>query len=196
MLLDNVLDTKNRMKLIRELSLHPSWEYSISELEKQTGIHRVRLSSMIKSLYAQNVVKTRQKGKTTLVSINGNVLVKEVLIKLFSKEKSIAEELASKAVNAIKTKKNIVSVAVYGSAVKPSFTFSSDIDLMIIHEGGISEEEIEKAAEKITAQGVTVSYDAITLKEFKQLYSEKEPSITTLVESHKVLYGKKLLEII
>lgn len=197
MLLNNILDTKNKMKLVRELSSHESWEYSINELEKETGIHRVRISSLIKELYKSNVIKIRKKGKVSLVSINkDNFFVRELLIKMFHKEKKLAEEIMAAMVKELKQKKNITSIVLYGSAVKPSFTFKSDIDLMIIYENNINKEEIEKLTNKYANKGMLISYDFIELKEFKKLYSEKEASIITLVKNHKVLYGKRLLEII
>ncbi len=197
MLLDNVLDAKNKMKLVRELSLHESWEYSINELEKETGIHRVRISSLIKDLYKHNIIKVRKKGKVSLVSVNkDNFFVKELLVKTFHKEKKLAGQIMSQMIKELKIKKNIISIALYGSAVKPSFTFESDIDLMIIYKNNVNKEEIEKVIKKYTNKGILISYDFMTLKEFKKLYLEKEASIITLVEDHKVLYGKKLLEII
>ena len=99
-------------------------------------------------------------------------------------------------VKELKIKKNIISIVLYGSAVKPGFTFESDIDLMVIYESNINKEEIEKVIKKYTNKGMLISYDFMTLREFKKLYSDKEASIITLVENHKVLYGKKLLEII
>lgn len=197
MLLDNVLDAKNKMKLVRELSLHESWEYSINELEKETGIHRVRISSLIKDLYGHNVIKIRKKGKVSLVSINkGSFFVRELLIKTFHKEKNLAGQIMSQMIKELKIKKNIISIVLYGSAVKPIFTFESDIDLMVIYENSINKEGIEKIIKKYTNKGMLISYDFMTLREFKKLYSDKEASIITLVEDHKVLYGKKLLEII
>lgn len=197
MLLDNVLDSKNKMKLVRELSLHESWDYSINELEKETGIHRVRISGLIKDLYGHNVIKIRKKGRVSLISINrDNFFVRELLIKTFHKEKKLAEEIMMVMIKELKTKKNITSIVLYGSAVKPGFTFKSDIDLMVVYENNINKEEIEKLIKKYTNKGILISCDFITLKEFKKFYSEKEASIITLVENHKVLYGKKLLEII
>jgi len=197
MLLDNVLDSKNKMNLVRELSLHELWEYSINELEKETGIHRVRISSLIKELYENKVIKIRKKGKVSLISINkDNFFVKELLIKTFHKEKKLAEEITTRMVKELKTKKNIISIVLYGSAVKPSFTFKSDIDLMIIYENNLNKEEIERLIKKYVDKGILISYDFIMIKEFKKIYSEKEASVVTLMENHKVLYGKKLLEII
>lgn len=197
MLLNKIIDSKNKIKLIRELSLHESWEYSISELGKETGLHRVRISNLIKELYNYNVIKIRKKGKVSLISINkDNFFVRELLIKTFHKEKYISEKTMMQMVKLLKYKKNIISIILYGSTVKSNFTFKSDIDLMIIYEKNVDEKQIEKIIQKYANKGIYISYDFIKLKEFKKLYLEKEPSIVTLIKNHKVLYGKKLLEII
>ncbi|MDP2907970.1 MAG: hypothetical protein Q8O03_08600 [Nanoarchaeota archaeon] len=48
MLLDSVIDAKNKMNLVRELSLHPSWRYSINELEKKTGKETIKLKTNLR----------------------------------------------------------------------------------------------------------------------------------------------------
>lgn len=197
MLLNHIVDSKNKLKLVRELSLHESWEYSIKELERETKIHRVRISNLLKELYNYNVIKIRKKGKVSLISINkNNFFVKEFLIKIFHEETKISEKIMIRLVKKLKFIKNIISIVLYGSAVKSNFTFKSDIDLMIIYENKINKEEIEKTIQQYMDKGVIISYDFIKLKEFRRLYLEKEPSIYTLIKDHKVLYGKKLLEII
>jgi len=198
MLLNNIIDSKNKMELIRELCLHESWEYCISELAKETGIHRVRISNLVKELYNYNIIKVRKKGKVSLISINkDNFFVREFLIRIFHEEEGIAEKAMNKLVKRLnRFSKNIISIVLYGSAIKSNFTFKSDIDIMIIYEKKTDEKEIEKIILKHMDKGLNISYDFIRLKEFKKLYSEKEPSIKTLVSNHKILYGKKILEIL
>ena len=127
MLLNNIIDSKNKMELIRELCLHESWEYCISELAKETGIHRVRISNLVKELYNYNIIKVRKKGKVSLISINkDNFFVREFLIRIFHEEEGIAEKAMNKLVKRLnRFSKNIISIVLYGSAIKSNFTFKN-----------------------------------------------------------------------
>ncbi len=196
MLLDNIIDSKNKIAIVRELSNHEDWEYSIGELAKETGIHRVRVSSTIKYLADAGVIKIKTKGKTRLISINKeNYLVKTIIIDLFEKEKNLVIDVTNGIAKNIK-EKTILSVILFGSAVKDDFRFNSDIDLMIIYNKKINDKKIEKVIEEYNKKGLLISYDILDIKEFKKLFKEKEPSIVTLIKDNKTLYGKKVLELI
>jgi len=196
MLLDNIIDSKNKIAIVRELSNHEDWEYSISELAKETGIHRVRVSSTIKYLADNGVIKIKTKGKTRLISINKeNYLVKNIIINLFEKEKKFALEIANEIVRNI-NKERVISILLYGSAVKKDFKFNSDIDLMVLYDKKINDKKIEKVIEEYNKKGLLISYDILDIKEFKKLFKEKEPSIITLIKNNKTLYGKKIIELV
>ena len=198
MLLDKILDSKNKLKVIRELCLHENWEYSMDELSKNTSVHRVLLSKMIPKLADFNVVKIKTKGKSKLISINkDNFFVRKTLIDLFKKEKDLPILIAQNFVKKLKLDSNIISIIIYGSAAKQTFTFKSDIDLMIASKHEIkNRQQIEKIINQFGENGIMIVCDYITLDELKRLYKEKEAAILTLVEDHRVIYGKKLLEII
>ncbi|MCX6707559.1 MAG: nucleotidyltransferase domain-containing protein [Candidatus Woesearchaeota archaeon] len=197
MLLDHIIDSKNKIKLMRELSLHENWEYSINELVKNTGIHRVRISSLIKELADLGAIKIKTKGRVRLVSINkGNYFVKNILIELFKKEKNLAIDIASEVVKDIKRDKNVISIILFGSSIKERFTFKSDIDIMVIYSKDEHIKNIDKIIEEYDKHGLLISYDTISVDEFKKLFREKEASIVSLVKDNKTLYGKNVLEMI
>lgn len=198
MLLDKTLDSKNKLKVIRELCLHENWEYSIDELSKNTGVHRVLLSGLIPKLVSLNVVKIKTKGKSKLISINkDNFFVQKILIELFKREKDLPLLVAQNFVKKLKLSHNVISVILYGSAAKQTFSFKSDIDLMIISKNEIRDKQrIEEAINQFSKKGILITCDFITLDEFKKLHREKEAAISALVEDHRTICGKKLLEII
>ncbi|MDD5133501.1 MAG: nucleotidyltransferase domain-containing protein [Candidatus Nanoarchaeia archaeon] len=196
MLLDNILNSGNKLKLLRELSLHENWNYNINELAKNTDIHRVRISSLIKELADSGVIKIINKGKVKLISINKeNYFVKNILIDLFDKENNLALHIAQKIADEIKKEKGIVSIILFGSAIKNKFTFKSDLDLMIIINKEIDAKYIENIIKKYS-NGILISYDIINIAIFKKLFKEKEASIVSLIKDNKTLYGKDVLEVI
>jgi len=196
MLLNNIIDSKNKMKIIRELSLHENWDYSINELSKITGIHRVRISSAMNPLYNLGVIKIKEKGKVKLISINKeNYFVRNIIIDLFEKEKNLAINIANEISKNIK-EKNIIAIILFGSAVKDEFKLKSDIDLMIIYNKKIDKKNIENIIEEYNKKGLLISYDIIDIKEFRKLFKGKGASIMSMVKYHKILYGKNILEMV
>lgn len=194
MLLDNALDSKCRLRLLRELATHPDFEYTVGELSNTTEMHRVQISPLLKKLEATGAVKIRRKGKVKLVSINkSNYYVKEFLMKLFAEEAELPIRVAREFAKNIK-KKGIFSILLFGSSVKKKFGFKSDLDIMIITEHVINKAEINKIADSFFKKGALITFDTISLREFRKIYKEKEPSIVTLIRNHLLLYGKNPLE--
>ena len=192
----NIIASKNKITVLRELCQHEGYQYSVTELAERIKIHRVRLFTLINELEQSGVVKTLRKGKVRLISINNhNNYVREILTKAFEMEKSAPIDAAKEFVKQI-DKKNIISIVLYGSSIKKNFTFKSDLDIMIITSGKINEDKISEIAGKFLEKGILIMEDVIYLREFRKLYEQKEPAIVTLINDHLVLYGKQLLGII
>lgn len=192
----NILASRNKITVLRELCQHENYQYSVTELAEKTKIHRVRLFTLLNELEQSGVVKSLRKGKVRLISVNNrNYYVRELLIKAFEMEKSVAIDAARKFTDKV-DKKNVVSIVLYGSSVKKKFTFKSDLDIMIITSGKIDEEKISETAGKFLEKGILIMEDVNTLQEFHKLYEQKEPAIITLINDHLVLYGRQIIGVI
>jgi len=202
-LIEKILGSKTKIALLRILSNHNNWEYSIVELSKDVNLDKSLVSKTIKDLEKDNVVKTFIKGKNKLCRINKeNVIVRDIIIDLFDKESKIVEEISTNLLKKIVPRKfpSISSLFIYGSIVKGNFTPRSDIDVMVVVKDDRKVIDIKKKLEEVSSDFMKddfmVIFDVITEKELKKLYSNREPAILDIVKFNKLLYGKDVRDII
>jgi len=202
-LIERVLGSKTKIALLRVLSSHNNWEYSIVELSKDVNLDKSLVSKTIKDLEKDNVVKAFIKGKNKLCRINKeNMVVRDIIMDLFDKESKIVEEISTNLLKKIVPRKfpSISSLFIYGSVVKGNFTPRSDIDVMVVLKDDTEVTGIKKKLEEVSSDFMEddfmVTFDVITEKEFKKLYSNKEPTILDIVKFNKLLYGKDVRDII
>ena len=192
-LIEDVLGSKNKIKLIRFLIKHKNWEFNITELSKDIEINKGNISNLVKELEKNNILIINKKGKILLFKLNENNFVKNILEPLFIKESSFFEYYTNKIKNICKTNKNIISVILYGSVASDKANLKSDIDILIItnNEKLDVKDKINKLSDEIL-----INVDIIKIMEFKKAYHEKEPLIKNILNNHKVLYGKNILEMV
>lgn len=191
----NVLGKKNNIRVLRHLISHKNWEFNISELSKDTGINKGVLSRLIKKLSEENLIKVKKKGKILLFAINKeNLVIKELIIPLFEKEKDFFNIIKSELLEL--KDKNIISIILYGSFASGKAKLTSDIDLLLIFKDKLNLDKINEIKKKFLEMDVLLRIDTMNEKEFRRLYKLKEPLIRSIIKNHKILYGKKIEELI
>ncbi|MEK6862729.1 MAG: nucleotidyltransferase domain-containing protein [Nanoarchaeota archaeon] len=197
-LLEQVLGSRNNIRVLRYLVKHLNWEFNISELSKDTGINKGALSRLIKKLKQNNTIKINQKGKIILFKLNKeNIIMKNLIIPLFKKEDNFFNQFIRPKLLKLKAK-NALSIILYGSYARNDFKLSSDLDLLIIVKSKDTkfENEIDELKKEFLDNDILVRTDIMALNEFKKLYKIKEPLIMSIEKNHEVLYGKNLTELI
>ena len=197
-LLEQVLGSRNNIRVLRYLVKHLNWEFNISELSKDTGINKGALSRLIKKLKQNNTIKINQKGKIILFKLNKeNIIMKNLIIPLFKKEDNFFNQFIRPKLLKLKAK-NALSIILYGSYARNDFKLSSDMDLLIIVKSKDTkfENEIDELKKEFLDNDILVRTDIMALNEFKKLYKIKEPLIMSIEKNHEVLYGKNLTELI
>ncbi|MEK6841380.1 MAG: nucleotidyltransferase domain-containing protein [Nanoarchaeota archaeon] len=197
-LLEQVLGSRNNIRVLRYLVKHLNWEFNISELSKDTGINKGALSRLIKKLKQNNTIKINQKGKIILFKLNKeNIIMKNLIIPLFKKEDNFFNQFIRPKLLKLKAK-NALSIILYGSYARNDFKLSSDLDLLIIVKSKDTkfENEIDGLKKEFLDNDILVRTDIMALNEFKKLYKIKEPLIMSIEKNHEVLYGKNLTELI
>ena len=192
-LIEDILGSKNKIKLIRFLIKHKNWEFNITELSKDLGINKGNISNLVKELEKNNILIINKKGKILLFKLRDNQFVKDILEPLFDKESSFFEHYTNKIKNICKIDKNIISAILYGSVARDKATMKSDIDILIITNN--EKIDVKDKISKISDE-ILINVDTMKIMEFRKAYYEKEPLIKSILNNHKVLYGKDILEII
>jgi predicted nucleotidyltransferase len=139
-------------------------------------------------------------GRDHLFSLNReNNLVERLIIPLFSEEKTVTNEMFGLLVE--RYKDIVVSIDVFGSAVKGTEYPGSDLDVCLVISDDSAREQTEEKAFSIYNDfknkfGITVSNTIFTLKDIISRNGGTDDLLQNIVKESKHLYGKNLKEIL
>ncbi|MBI2141778.1 nucleotidyltransferase domain-containing protein [Candidatus Woesearchaeota archaeon] len=145
--IESLLGATSRVKILRTLT-EVTIGFTLSELEKETGLSRGIVHKEIKRLVKEGVViEVASEGKLKSYRINVNHPHHNQIVSLFGKEKlvdrrsvvmlavwNVLESLVSAIVDKKKVEKggNIQAVKLFGSHSRGTAALTSDIDLLVI----------------------------------------------------------------
>ena len=191
-LLEQILGTKNNIKVLRTLIKHKNWEFNITELARDLDINKGILSRLVENLEKENIIFVKRKGKIKLFGINQkNEFIKSVIIPLFERE----ENFFDLVLKDFKIKhKNVISIILYGSVATGKVKLTSDVDILIIvsRESKKLEDKLNKLKEDFLDKDILLRVDVIKLSEWKRLYKINESFVRNVLKKNKLLYGKEL----
>ena len=200
MKLDNILDTKSKVKIIRLFaSRRDDFMASGRQIAKLVNLSPPAVHVALKELYNQDILKRDIIGKQHIYRMNySSRLVKDILHPAFKKESSIKVDIANFLLKKIKTYKlhGIISIILYGSITKGETHATSDCDIAIITKDTLSKKAVEDVfIEKISTEfyeyfGISLDAYIKTEKEFMSRLKKKLPPVSTLMKAHAVIYGK------
>jgi len=130
--------------------------------------------------------------------------VRNLLKPLFGKEDNIYDNIFTAIKNKIahsSLRKDIISIALFGSVNALTDHAGSDIDLAVVVKNAQAKPKLEKLFEVIdrsisTDFGNTVSPYLNTIQEFKSRYRDGLQPIKNILRSYRLIYGKRLEDLI
>jgi len=198
--LDNILNTEVKIKILRFLC-RTGAEWNGRQIAKEIGVTPKAAHTALNTLNREKVLFLRNMGKTHVYSLNeDNFLVSKLLKPLFLKEDNILGDIIKvikRKISASKSKRVIISVAIFGSISKRQDHPSSDIDITVIVKNAkaktITERLFEEIGLKISkAFGNIISPYINTKAGFKAKYKKGLPVIKNILKSHTLIYGESL----
>jgi predicted nucleotidyltransferase len=203
MFVENVLGAASRVKILRTLVEIPAG-FTLSELEKESGLSRGIVHKEVRRLVRQEIVaETESKGKLKVYRINVNHPCNNQIVGLFSKEKltyrrnvvilavwNILETAISVMVDNDK-KSNIFLIKLFGSHARGTAAITSDIDLLVVmHEkNGNEETRILEICEKYGKKaGAKINPVFMTSKRYAEEFNRKTAFLEQVGRSNIDLY--------
>jgi predicted nucleotidyltransferase len=167
-MLDLLIQSKIRQKIIRLFLWNPNREFSLSEIASAVQTTPGTAKRELRKLLEIDLVYFTKKGNKSIFTLNsGNYFLKEIrgiMKKNFGIEDDIKQALAEI--------EGIFFAFLFGAYVKHHFKTKSDIDLYII--GEVAKDKIQSAISPIKRfVGREINYHIASPKEFKARRNEE-----------------------
>ncbi len=198
--LDGILNTEVKTRILR-FFCKTGADWNGSQIAKEIGVTPAAAHTALRALQAEGVLALRNMGKTHVYSLRENsFLVSNLLKPLFEKEDKIRDtiiNLIKRNVLSSGAKKDITSVALFGSVNVRRERSTSDIDLVVIVENvsarAVAERLFEKLNQRIAKEfGNTLSPYVNTRSEFKAKYKKGLAVVKNILKHHNLIYGDRL----
>ncbi len=132
--LDDILGTKTRVKLLRAFFTYPGKEFSESELQRIAGIPQASGHRNLKSLLENGLLSRRRIGKANLYSLNREHVLHSSLQRLFGEEKNLLNTLKETLRENLQGVPGVGLAVLFGSIVKAREMPDSDVDILIVSD--------------------------------------------------------------
>jgi len=201
--LNKILNNETKVKVLRFLYSNDI-EWSGRRIAREIQISPATCHKALQELYSEGIVLLRNVGKTYLYQFNhDNYVAKELLHPLFKKEERLLKVISRLLRDEFseKIRERIVSIALFGSVEKREDRPESDIDLLVLVTRAKDKEKIEKAFDNLNEKtmrlfGKIVSPFVESVLGFRKKYKQGLPVVRTIMQSHKLISGKPLRELI
>ena len=201
--LNKILNNETKVKVLRFLYSNDI-EWSGRRIGREIQISPATCHKALQELYSEGILLFRNVGKTHLYQFNhDNYVAKELLHPLFKKEERLLKVISRLLRDEFseKVRGRIVSIALFGSVEKREDRPDSDIDLLVLVTRAKDKEKIEKAFDNLNEKtmrlfGKIVSPYIESVSGFRRKYKQGLPVVKEIVQSHKLISGKFLREVI
>ena len=201
--LNKILNNETKVKVLRFLYKNDI-EWSGRRIAREIQISPATCHKALGELYSEGILLLRNVGKTYLYQFNHeNYVSKELLRPLFKKEERLLKVISRLMRDEFseKVKERIVSIALFGSVEKREDRPDSDIDLLVLVTRAKDKEKIEKSFDNLNEKtmrlfGKIVSPYIESVSGFRRKYKQGLPVAKEIVQSHKLISGKSLREVI
>ncbi len=188
-MINEIADSKVKLRLLQIFKKKDS--YYVSEAAREAGVSKSRASQCLRDLSGKGVLFSRNVGRNVVYSLSPTVLAKESISFL-----DIEERLLNKIYkDFIKEAKKIkpTSIAVFGSSIH-GIKIGSDIDFFVV--SGKRDPFYEISGKLTEKFGIKISALVMEEEELKRKVRGGEEFVINILANHKLIYGRKLEDLI
>lgn len=130
-LLDDMLDSRSKVRILRLMFKFPEREFTEREIAKMIGMSPNTVNLAMHELRKTNVFLYKRIGRTHAYRCNPNSVLFPLLGELFGEEKQMREDLLALLKESLK---GIGTCILFGSFARKEESFDSDLDLLVVTE--------------------------------------------------------------
>jgi predicted nucleotidyltransferase len=181
-LLELLIPSQTRIKLLTLFLMNPGREYYIREIERLTGENYAAIHSELANLESLGLLSKMRKGNQVFFSVNEDFFLYHELQQIVLKTEGVGRVLRGQ----LGTMQGVSCIFIYGSfaAGRPGLT--SDIDVFIV--GDIDEDTILTAITEAEENlGREINYTLMRKQEFLDRQQKKEPFVTNVMREPRII---------
>ena len=192
--LEDVLGSKVKIMVMRELFKYPSKASTIRELaESIKEVTHTGIRKALGDLQGANIIRVEHHGQSNLVTLNGKSSIYNTLKTLFEEEQEKYYRLTQDLMVEIPNK--IHSCAIFGSLARKSENANSDIDMLFITDNQeLVMDYVEKTSKKISNKYGNVIVPYIMSKD-EFIKKKNTAFVKSVLDNYKMLSGEDLLKL-
>jgi predicted nucleotidyltransferase len=180
-MIEALIPSKTRVKLLTLFLLGPGKEYYIREIVRRTDENINAVRRELANLESFGLISSQKKGNQIWYSVNTGHFLYADLQKMIIKTEGFAGMLR----DALRDEE-ISCMFIYGSFAKGTARAGSDIDLFIA--GKIPEDRLIPVIHACEEQtGREINYTLMSRTEFRKRKSDRDPFIKSIMNEEKIL---------
>lgn len=189
-MLEEVLGSRTKVRILRVLGSAPNREYTIRELASSLRLSFGSVYPAVQQLIGARAVLARRVGRSVGVRANQGHPLFRALASLFSDEASALVTVAQAFADGLPPQ-GIRSVVLFGSVARGEASARSDIDVLVVVDDPRRAAPIRRAA-----AGILDRFDAnvvplvLTQREVDDRLRSFDPLLTTIAKEGRRLSGK------
>ena len=181
-MLDAIISSRTRIKLLALFLLNPGREYYIREIVRMTGENMNAVRRELANLESFGLIAGTRKGNQQYYAVNTDFFLYEDLQKIVLKTEGVARIIREQ----LGDQPEIRCIFIYGSFAKGTAGAKSDIDLFIV--GDIDENRlIPLVHESERALGREINYTLMRSVEMEQRKREGDPFVKNVLQEQKLM---------
>ena len=193
--LDDIFQSKNNARILRQLALFPSRVVTGRGLARELGMNHATCIRALNSLVDICAVSRKTVGKSSVYEIpSDSVLYNELLKPLFEKETNLLNDLVMILSKGMR--QSLLSIYLFGSVARGDDTPASDIDIAFILKSGVDKRKIEEALgvnerEVYSLYRIGTNVLLYTFEEFERMRKSGHPLVKEIMSEGILLSGKE-----
>jgi predicted nucleotidyltransferase len=191
-MLETIMGSKTKVRILRELSKHPGIEYTIDEISRKLRTPYGSIHPAVMSLVGTKVLLVRKAGRSPLIRFNDIHVLARRIRDIFQAERLGLIHIARDYSGGF-DKTHVKNILVFGSIVKGEIQENEDIPLLIIHDEAFRTGSITRIADQFHERyNVIVQPIFIRASDMEKRVKDSDSTILNLIEDSVVLYGDPL----
>ncbi len=193
MLIENVLGSKSKIKILRVFYDSPDREFCLDDLIRIMKRSPGTIYPSLSDLARLRVILSRKAGRSTLYKLNSrNPIVKKIVEIFSAEEDSLLDAARDFAKNVDKT--DIVSITLFGSVARGEATERSDVDVLVIYDKNPDavRKNVNKLIDEYLERDINIVPVFYSKREVKKMRKEYNSFILGIEDEGRVLFGKSL----